>query len=234
MNKAAVIVIFLVLFSIKVDQLFAQMQSSTYILETEIEPTPASSKPAQKVIPSKPSHIINGNGFTATLGSTKASDTKPFMFSISDSSINFGEIKPGEPLTRTQTITLVPGSANGFQVVGIENHPLRSESKHEIPNTNCDNGNCTNVLSDVWSLPLTYGFGYRCENVAGQACLAGINNTMYKRFSNLEAGELPSLILFSSTNNRSEAVIEYKINIPGNQPQDGYRTTINLLAVPSL
>lgn len=210
------------------------MQNSSYILDTESEPSPARSKKTEKVNPIKSSQIINGNGFTAIMGHGQNSDVKPFTFSISDSNINFGEIKPGEPLTRTQTITLTTGSANGFQVVGFEDNPLRSANKYEIPNTNCDNGNCTNILSDIWSLPLTYGFGYRCENVAGTPCLAGINKTTYKRFSNLEAEELPSLILFSLTKTRSEAIIEYKVNIPGNQPEEGYTTTVNLLAVPSL
>ncbi|MBP7832158.1 MAG: hypothetical protein KA035_00080 [Candidatus Levybacteria bacterium] len=212
----------------------AQMQGSRYILETEIGPRdavlPETQKPEAQI---ENPNVIKGNGWSAILSS--GTDTKnPFLFSVSDDLVNFGEINPGEPLIRTQIISVNPGSANNLQVVASQNHPLRSSEKHEIPNTSCDNGNCTNILSDYWNSPLTYGFGYMCENIEGQSCNTTMDTDTYKRFSSIEANEAPSLIVHSKTDKKSVSMIQYKLNIPGNQVNSGYTTTINLLASPAL
>ncbi len=210
---------------------FAQMQGGSYILETEPESKTRKEEQLQPI--EQDIQIIRGNGWTAVL-SNKEDKKKPFLFYVSNDLVNFGEINPGEPLLRTQTISVDPGSAKKFQVVVLQDHPLRSAEKHEIPNTSCDNGNCTNILPDTWNSPLTYGFGYRCENITGQTCNAVINSDTYRRFPNLEAGELPAPLLYSSGREKSEAMIEYKINVPGNQPNSGYTTNVTLLASPAL
>lgn len=212
----------------------AQMQGSTYILETEVESenTTLPNTPRPET-PIENPNVIKGNGWSAIL-SSNTDIKKPFLFSVSDDLISFGEINPGEPLIRTQIISVNPGSANNLQVVSFQDHPLRSFEKHEIPNTSCDNGNCTNILSDFWNSPLTYGFGYKCENVEGKSCGAVIDTDTYKRFSNTEAGETPSLLLYSAASETSKSIIQYKLNIPGNQVNSSYTTTINLLASPAL
>lgn len=233
MNKAWAIPIFVLLICILVDQTYAQMQGSSYILDTESASPQIKTQKIDKKNKVKP-NIIQGVGFSAILSDSTDSQNKPFVFSISDSVLSFGNIKPGEPVVRNQAITLTPGSANGYQVLASQNNPLRSEDKNEIPNTSCDNGNCTNMLADYWQLPLTYGFGYRCENIIGQPCLAGINGLSYKRFSNLEVDEKASLVLYSAESVTTKALIEYKINVPGNQPDKPYSTTITLSAFPNL
>ncbi len=234
MNKAWILPILILLICIYVDQTYAQMRGSSYIIDTESTTPQKKTQKVEKTTNSHKSNTIQGIGFTALLSDSRDLLNKPFIFSISDSFISFGNIKPGEPVVRNQAITLTPGSAHGYQVLASEVHPLRSEDKNEIPNTSCDNGNCTNMLSDYWQLPLTYGFGYRCENIISQPCLAGINEATYKRFSNTEVDEAPSLILYSGTSENSKALIEYKINIPGNQPDTSYTTTITLFAFPNL
>ncbi len=234
MNKRILIAFATILVPIISRPAFAQMENSSYILDTEVQPKTQQEKIEKTKEVIEKSQIIKGNTYTAILESNSDGKKEPFLFTISDNIIDFGNVKPGEPLTRTQIISVTPGSANQFQVVAYETHPLRSSEKYEIANTSCDNGNCTNILSDTWTLPLTYGFGYRCENIENQACVAGIDNTLYKRFSNLEANESPSIIMRSTNKNKSSSLIEYKLNIAGTQQSGSYNTTVMFLASPIL
>lgn len=208
------------------------MENSDYSLELENGASVESVK-----TPIAPLDItakeIKGPGYKAIL--SYDTELKPSLFSMSNSTniLNFGEIKPGEPLLRSNTLTIIPGSAPGFQVSAYVDHQLRSSIKSEIPHTSCDNGNCTDVLPDTWALPLTYGFGFRCDNLQGKSCDMNIKET-YKRFAGLDAKESPTTILHSNDSITSIVEFSHKINIPGNQTLTGYKSNLFLISSPIL
>lgn len=161
----------------------------------------------------------------------------PFTFSISNVVINFGILTPGEPLNRTTTLTVSNGSAYGYQVTTQENNPLRVLSTGKtIPDTTCDAGTCTETTAAAWTSPLTYGFGYRCDNVSGTDCNTDFaTSTFYKQFASSESAELaqPVMIGTTVTTSRSSQVT-YKLNISATQPAGLYQNVITYIATPSI
>lgn len=158
----------------------------------------------------------------------------PFSFSISSTSITFGVLNPGEPVTRTNNLTVSNGSAFGYQVTAQENNALRVLSTGvDIPNTTCDAGTCTDSVSAAWISPLTYGFGYRCDNVTGTDCATGFSDsTYYKQF----AASPSAQIVMNGTNvgSSKQTQITYKVNVSATQPAGSYQNVIMYIATPSI
>lgn len=166
----------------------------------------------------------------------EASTSGEFSFSISNTSVNFGTITPGEPITRANTLTVSSPNA-GYQITGSENHPLENTTNATIPNTTCDSGNCNQAISGIWISPLTYGFGYRCDNLNSSTdCAQGFSTTNYfKSFANTQTSQNPQIIMSNSipvTNHTGQ--ISYKLNISGSQPAGLYQNAIQYIAIPSL
>lgn len=208
------------------------MENSDYSLELESGATVESVKTPKTMLPITAKEI-KGPGYRAILSYDSEAKALPFSMSNSISILNFGEIKPGEPLLRSNTLTIIPGSAPGFQVTAYTDHALRSPIKAEIPATSCDNGNCTDVLPDTWTLPLTYGYGFRCDNLQGKSCDMNIKDT-FKRFSSSDSKETPAIILHSNESETSIVEFSHKLNIPGNQALSGYTNTLYLITSPLL
>jgi len=176
------------------------------------------------------------SGFVATQGSSGTGGTTgtSFTFSISNKTINFGKLNAGEPISRTNTLT-VSGSG-AYQILGSENTPLKKDDKTHIPDTTCDSGNCSEVTSGEWSSPLSYGFGFRCDSIKTAECGDDfLNPDFFKQFANNEAHELPQTIFSkNSSTDSSQSKITYKVNVSGTQSGGIYQNTIIYIAVPSL
>ena len=159
----------------------------------------------------------------------------PFIFSISDDTIDFGSLVPGEPISRTATLGISTGSSNGYQIMTYEDHPLRNSSGGIIPDTTCDNGTCSESLAAPWSSLLTYGFGYRCDDSIGANCLLDfLNQSYYKHFPNQELGQTPQSVMYGDkAKEEASAELTYKINISSNQANGIYQNTTTYLAVPN-
>ena len=167
----------------------------------------------------------------------------PFSFSISNISINFGEVLPQDPQTRTATITVKAGGAGGYAVKAQEIHPLKLVSGNAtIPNTTCDSGTCTRTQAGLWTQNTTQGFGF---NMSGDDVPSDFANSNYFRpFADLSASEDPAIIMsknqvtWNYPNNtwpwESQATITYKVNILGGQEAGTYTTVIRFSAIPSL
>jgi len=161
----------------------------------------------------------------------------PFEFSISSLVIDFGGLTPGEPVTRTNEITVSNGSAHGYQVTAFEDHELRVfPNEANIPDTSCDNGSCTQTTSALWSNPLTYGFGYRCDNLSDTDCASGFETeNYYKQFANKEIGEAPQSVMSGNSAGEDKKIqITYKINVSATQPPGSYENIITYIATPTL
>lgn len=161
----------------------------------------------------------------------------PFSFSISNVVVNFGLLVPGEPLTRTTRLTVSNGSSYGYQVTTQENNALRVLSTgQDIPDTTCDAGICTETTAAAWTSPLTYGFGYRCDNVTGTDCNTDFaTGTFYKQFANTEKSETPQSVMSGTTVSSSrQADVTYKLNVSATQPAGLYQNVIMYIATPTI
>jgi len=155
----------------------------------------------------------------------------PFTFTISDITIDFGSLTPQSPVTQTNTLTVSAGGAGGYQVLAFENHPLRSDNNDEIPDTTCDNGNCSETNAEVWTQNTTYGFGY---NMSGDDVPTEfVDATYFKQFADEESGETPQVVMSSDTATKSSvATVTYKVNISSLQAAGKYENALVFIAVP--
>lgn len=176
----------------------------------------------------------SGQNYKVRSGFWYIKSVVPFSFSISQTTIDFGTLTAANPVTRTNTITVGNNSAYGYNIFAYENKELNNPGNGSIiPNTTCDNGTCTDTNSALWTSSLTYGFGFRCDNVVGSDCDSGFTTSNYfRQFPNNSLSK-PAQSLMSGTISRSnQAKITYKVNISGSQPAGLYTNNIYFLAVP--
>ncbi len=154
-----------------------------------------------------------------------------FVFTISDSIIDFGILSPTNPVIRTQNISVSPGITNGYSVYILEDHALRIQDTNQIiPDTTCDNGTCTAINASAWENILVYGVGVRCDNPS--LCENKYRYPSYfTSLANKQDNIAPQPIMQSR--NKDEAKITYKINISPTQPNGLYTNTITYIASPN-
>ncbi len=176
-----------------------------------------------------------GNNFKVRSGFQYISSIIPFTFSISQTNIDFGPITATNPVTRTNTLTVSNGSAYGYSVTVSQNHNLRvNGTGQEIQPTSCgDSGpNCTTTTAGPWTSTLTYGFGYRCDNLNGSDCDSQFSNSAYYR----QFISSPSAVMVMSSLNvgrNRQSQITYKVNVSAVQAAGLYTNVINYIATPS-
>lgn len=159
-----------------------------------------------------------------------------FVFTVTLSAIDFGVLSPTNPIIRTSTIKVSNPSSKGYSVSISEDHPLQaSNSASFIPDTTCDSGVCSESIASAWTSTLSFGFGYRCNNLKGADCASDFSNqNFYKQFANTSTKETPQVIMQSNSISKGkEAQIVYKLNIAGTQPSGSYSNTISLIASPN-
>lgn len=196
------------------------MKNDTYMLELQLEseqkPTPTITEPA-KVLGEE----------------TKRSDF--FTFSISPELVDFGPLDPTNPVLRKSTLRITSADANGYAIYASENHSPAAVTGTSIPNTSCDDGNCSQTIASLWTNVLTYGFGYRCESKEPNRCVSGFENAdTFMRFSDESLKESPSLVLFSRGRKGDEqASITYKMTVAQNQEKALYQNVVTYIAIPA-
>lgn len=179
--------------------------------------------------------LFTGTNYKVRSGFQYISSIIRFSFTISSTSIDFGILSPTNPVTRTNTLTVSNGSAYGYLVTASENHPLQAQATSAIiPDTSCDNGSCNATDSADWAHTLTYGFGYRCDNVTGTDCANGFSDkTAYKRFANAVIGETATVMSGKNVGRNKKATITYKINVATTQTAGTYSNVITYIATPT-
>lgn len=157
-----------------------------------------------------------------------------FTFTVSPTALDFGTIDPTSPVTRTNILDVL-SSASGYSVTGIENHSLKTPTGAAIPDTTCDSGVCTPTTAAPWTSNLTYGFGYRCDNLILTDCASGFAATYFKPFSNKELIQSPQIVMQNATSspNDKQSQITYKVNVSGSQIPGVYINTITYVASPN-
>jgi hypothetical protein len=180
--------------------------------------------------------LYSGSNYKIRAGFQYIYSIIAFRFSISNIYIDFGTLSPTTPVTRTNTLTVSNGSAYGYQVTAFENHQLMVPASGQIiPNTTCDAGTCTTTTAAAWTNTLTYGFGYRCDNLSGTDCASGFStSTFYKQFADESAGQTPQAVMSGTNVGRNkQSQITYKVNISGSQAAGLYQNVITYIATPT-
>lgn len=161
-----------------------------------------------------------------------------FSFTISSTNINFGILDPNTPIDRTNLLTVNNAGLNSssYYVTASENHPLlMTTGTTTIPDTTCDNGLCTSLLSGPWVVhsgsSLTYGFGYRCDNVFGSDCATGFSNPSY--FKQFAASSSAQVVMTGPAGLNRETQITYRLNTSPSQPAGLYTNVITYIATPT-
>lgn len=181
--------------------------------------------------------LYTGSNYKVRAGFQYINSIIPFSFSISSNFIDFGPVAPGTPITRTNNLTISNGSAYGYSVLAREDHPLRIlATGNSIPDTTCDIGTCNEITSGAWTNVLTYGFGYRCDNLSGTDCNSGFaSSSNYKQFASSESAELAQSVMAGPNVGRNiQTQITYKVNISATQPAGIYQNAITYIATPSI
>lgn len=158
-----------------------------------------------------------------------------FSFNVTSDIIDYGPLSPTNQIYRTSNLNISNTDKKGFIVLAYENHPLMTTGSNSfIPDSTCDNGSCSEVTNAIWTNTLTYGFGYRCDNVSSNNCSLGFDqNDYYKQFSDNSKNEAAQIIMSGNlTGSNHETQITYKVNISKTQANGSYSNTITYIAVP--
>lgn len=178
-----------------------------------------------------------GVNFKVRTGFESLAATAPFSISLSSNLVDFGVLNPTNPIIRTIDLRINSLTAYGYSVLIFENEPLTTiseNSKEFIPDTTCDNGQCSTENTSEWNNALTYGFGYRCDNLAGTDCdISFARPNYYRHFPDLANNDDLVSIMAGVGSNNKEARISYKVNISGTQAQDTYSNIVTYIAVPN-
>jgi hypothetical protein len=183
--------------------------------------------------------LYSGANFKVRAGFQYIKSIIPFSFRISGASpilVNFGILDPNSPSLRTQNLIVSNGSAAGYNVYAFANHQLLNPANGQlIPDTVCDSGPCSETVSAPWTSTLTYGFGYRCDNVSGTDCASGFTTgTYFKQFADASFNESPVAVMTGLNVGRDkEVTITYKANISAVQPAGLYSNVITYIATPT-
>lgn len=185
------------------------------------------------------SGLYTGTGYTLCAGFyggiyCNKPATGLFTFTVTPTALDFGSIDPTSPVTRTNTLDVL-STSSGYSVTAIENHSLQTASASAIPDTTCDTGTCNPSTAAIWSNALTYGFGYRCDDIAGTDCISFLTD-YYRPFANAALLESPQIVMENTGSGSStdkQAQITYKVNIAASQIPGVYTNTITYVASPN-
>ena len=174
---------------------------------------------------------FDSTGYVIKAGFQYIHSIIPFRFSLSSTNINLGALSPNSPSTATTNLTVTFGGAGAYQVTGIEETPLQTQTGSQIPDTSCDTS-CDETTAGQWISSSAYGFGY---NMYGLDIPATFSSTDYYRpFPDRSAAESPALIMTNSNVGTGRtATMTFKANISSVQPGGSYQTVINFVATPS-
>lgn len=181
--------------------------------------------------------LYSGTNYKVRTGFQYSKIKIPFSFTISQNLIDFGTLTATNPVTRTTNLTVNSESAKGFTVTASENRPLTS-STSAIPDTSCDSGLCNSTIAAPWLGTLTYGFGYRCEDVSGTNCASGFSPDLGAAASSAYFKPFPlspnlATIMSSTKGGKGKkSQITYKVNVSASQPTGTYTNVVTYIASP--
>lgn len=174
-----------------------------------------------------------GVNFKVRSGFENTTSVLPFSVSLSSDVVDFGTLSPTNPIIRTVNLSVYSLSLYGYSIIASEDHALKSD-KSVIPDTTCDNGACNQEDAAEWTNALTYGFGYRCDNVTGADCDSSFSKlNFYKRFADISNMQSEQSVMAGIGSKNKDVRMSYKVNISGSQAQGIYTNVITFIAIPN-
>ena len=181
--------------------------------------------------------VSEGVNFKVRSGIENSAADLPFSASLSTDLIDFGVLTPTNPIIRTLDLSIYSLSSYGYSVMTSENHPLQSDpdaSGQLIPDTTCDNGECSEQNAQEWINTLSFGFGYRCDNTIGMDCDISFSKpNFYKHFADVSNKQFEQPIMSGIGSKNKSVKVSYRVNIAGNQPEGIYTNIVDYIAVPN-
>lgn len=177
---------------------------------------------------------FNSSGYTIKAGFQYIFTLTPFTFSISNLNLDYGSLVPGTPSLLSNILTVTTGSAYGYTIKTIEDHPLRlSGSLETIPDTACDLATpCAIADATPWTDNARYGFGYNAQGTDAVADF--VNSTYYRPFPIQGTDDPVTLASRTGVATSSAATtVNYKVNISGAQAAGTYQNAIQYIALPA-
>jgi hypothetical protein len=217
------------------------MSNENYILRTDnldtVSSTTTEDNKLENTIEKQDPTISEGVNFKAKAGFENLTSSLPFSISLSSDTVDFGLLSPTNPIIRTIDLNIYSLNSYGYTVLVFENEPLSTTSQTNkiiIPNTTCDNGGCGTEVTDKWTNTLTYGFGYRCDNLIGSDCSNSFAKAdYYKHFPDASSDDDVQSIMSGIGSDNKRIRVSYKVNISGTQAQGNYNNVITNIAVPN-
>lgn len=166
------------------------------------------------------------NGYIVRAGFQYVHVLYPFIFELSNTTLDFGSLIPNNPVTKSLTTTIF-NRGQGYQVMVYYDHPLQTfDGNQSIGDTSCDDPYCDADTAAEWASSSVYGFGY---NVTGHDVTADFSGSgdYYRPFATT-----PQIFMESdqAAKNR-QAVVKAKINIDNIQAAGTYQTILRFIAV---
>ena len=173
-------------------------------------------------------------GYTIKAGFQYIYSSTPFTFKISNLALNFGSLSAGIPSVQSNVLTVTTGSAFGYVVRAVQDHPLKLlNGTSTIPNTACNVATpCTPYDATAWTENNRYGLGY---NMSGTDIDATdfTGSTFFRPFSTENIDAPATVMSKNSMATSSAATVTYKVIIPGSQASGTYQNGIQYIAIPS-
>lgn len=174
--------------------------------------------------------LFTSSGYSVKAGFQYLYTLYDFSFTISDLTIDLGNLTPGTFSNDTNILT-VSAPGQGYSVATYATHRLANNLGDVIPDTTCNTGTCTESSAQAWTSTSIYGFGY---NAAGADVTSDFVDTTYFRpFPDRSLGDSPATIMSSLAAGQGRtATITYRVNVSGSQAAGNYETQIIYLATP--
>lgn len=160
-------------------------------------------------------------------------DNEDYSAYLSPTLMDYGQLSQANPVSRTAQIKII-SNQSGYQLYSYEDSMLTSAGNAIIPDSNCDNGLCNENTGATWTNNLTYGFGFRCDNVTGEICSNGFAMDNFMPFADITSKEdMVPIMTGNMPTTISQAQISYKVNISGTQQPGSYKNTVTYILVPT-
>ncbi len=243
-----ILILSLVLVQLSLNQAGAQVHtnnSSTIFIEgIDIAPTSTPKPPrgsGGKLLPTTTLNQHEAEESQSVVPHPNPQEQKPpeekkfFSLRLDQSDVDFGPIDPTNPVIRTHRFVLDPGNATGYSLFAYANHPLMKQEEVFIPDTTCDDGQCTQAVARPWEDTLTYGLGFRCDETENDTFCSPdfLNQQHYRQFADVAKQETGMQVIRSlGTNKPVNARITYKVNVAGTQEKGTYTNALVFIAAP--
>jgi hypothetical protein len=194
----------------------------------------SSSYKLSDVVGQSASIIFSSKGYSVNSGFLNSAAGTNFSFTISPINIDFGELKPKNPVEQNLTLTISNGNVPGYTVKVSESQPLSTSLGAEIPDTRCDPKTpCTPEKAAEWQNDAIYGLGYRMTGSATPLDFS--RGYLYRSFPAILRNEKPATIMKSRAKKVTDmAGMSIKVNIPKEQPVGQYKNILIFTAIAGI